>query len=297
MTAPQVAHQTTPSPQGGVVEYATSRPRVLGWLRSAAFLDGDWGTSIAYVLGIGFTLAFYSSFWHLMMMLALTALVAVNYMTICRLYPNGGGVYGSVYHRSRRLAVIGALLLSADYVITMSLSILEACHYFGLENPEIWAIGTIVGIGAMNWYGPKQTGGLALFISVMTILSLATIVTVSAPAALTSAHIEVPSGGFFHNWGIFAAIILSISGIESISNMTGLMKNPARDSRRAILAVLAKITIVTIFLTLAMHAVPGLTGRTEICSVSSANITSDNGSVGSSAFLSGFFSFRQETLQ
>lgn len=259
------AHHRPPitETQGGVVEYATSRPRVLGWLRSAAFLDGDWGTSIAYVLGIGFALGGYTSFWHLMMMLSLTTLVAINYISICKLYPNGGGVYSSVYHRSKTLAVIGALLLGADFVITMSLSILEACHYFGLENPEIWAIGVILCVGAMNWYGPKQTGGLALFISATTILSLATIITFSAPTALTAAHIEPLSGGFLKNWGIFAAIILSISGIESISNMTGLMKDPARDSRRAILAVLAKIVIATIFLTLAMHAVSGLTGRTE----------------------------------
>ena len=64
---------------------ATSRPRVLGWVRSASFLDGDWGTSIAYVLGISFTLAGYSSLWHLVMMLGLTTLVALNYITQCRL--------------------------------------------------------------------------------------------------------------------------------------------------------------------------------------------------------------------
>ena len=86
------------------MEYATSRPRVLGWLRSAAILDGDWGTSIAYVLGIGFALGGYASVWHLLMMLALTTLVAVNYMTICRLYPTGGGVYSSVHPRSPRRA-------------------------------------------------------------------------------------------------------------------------------------------------------------------------------------------------
>src|SRR3970282_1025008 len=126
MTSPTQTVPAVASLQPSVVEYATSRPRVLGWVRSAAILDGDWGTSIAYVLGIGFALAGNSSFWHLMAMLALTALVAVNYITICRLYPNGGGVYSSVYGRSKTWAVIGALLLSADYVVTIALSILDA---------------------------------------------------------------------------------------------------------------------------------------------------------------------------
>jgi amino acid transporter/nucleotide-binding universal stress UspA family protein len=241
-----------------VKEYATSRPRVLGWLRSAAILDGDWGTSVAYVMGLGFALAGYSSFWHLCFMLALTSLVAVNYITICRLYPHGGGVYISVYHRSQLLAVIGALLLAADYVVTMALSVLDACHYLNLGYPALWAIIIIGVVGAINWFGPKHSGGLALIISAFTLATLATIIFSSAGIAVQQATIIRPEGGLFHNWGIFVGFILSLSGIEAISNMTGLMKDPARDSRRAILSVLAKVILANVFLGLAMHAIQGL---------------------------------------
>jgi amino acid transporter/nucleotide-binding universal stress UspA family protein len=250
-TSPTLAHS-------GVKEYATSRPRVLGWLRSAAILDGDWGTSVAYVMGLGFALAGYASFWHLCFMMLLTSLVAVNYITICRLYPHGGGVYSSVYHRSQLLAVVGALLLAADYVVTMALSVLDACHYLNLEYPALCAIIIIVFIGMINWFGPKHSGGLALLISAFTLATLATIIFSSAGTALQQATIVTPSGGFFHNWGIFVGFILSLSGIEAISNMTGLMKDPARDSRRAILSVLAKVIIANLFLGLAMHAIQGL---------------------------------------
>lgn len=239
-------------------EYATSRPRVLGWLRSAAILDGDWGTSVAYVMGLGFALAGYSSFWHLCLMMVLTSLVAVNYITICRLYPHGGGVYSSVYHRSQMLAVIGALLLAADYVVTMALSVLDACHYLNLDHPAAWAIFIIAAIGIINWYGPRHSGGLALAISVFTLATLAAIIFSSAGTAVREATIVPPEGGFFHNWGIFVGFILSLSGIEAISNMTGLMKDPARDSRRAILTVLAKVIIANLLLGLAMHAIQGL---------------------------------------
>jgi len=243
--------------------HATSRPRVLGWIRSAALLDGDWGTSIAYVLGISFTLAGYTSFWHLSWMLALTALVALNYITICRLYPNGGGVYSSVAHRSKNFAVVGALLLAADYVITVSLSVLDAFHYFNLAHPAFGAIAVILLLGLFNWFGPKHSGALAFGISTITLLTLIVIIVVSAPKALTATHVAPPAGGFLKNWGIFVGLILSISGIEAISNMTGLMKDPARDSRRAILSVLTKVVIATVFLGLAMNAVPNLTPHTE----------------------------------
>jgi hypothetical protein len=62
-----------------------------------------------------------------------------------------------------------------------------------------------------------------------------------------------------HNWGIFTGFILSLSGIEAISNMTGLMKDPTRDSRKAILAVLTKVLIVNAVLGLAMLAIQNLT--------------------------------------
>ena len=248
----------TVSSHSGVTQLATSRPRVLGWLRSAAILDGDWGTSVAYVLGIGFALAGYSSFWHLSLMMVLTTLVAINYITICRLYPNGGGVYSSVYHRSQLVAVVGALLLAADYVVTMALSILDACHYLGLQYPVVWAILIILTIGAINWFGPKHSGGLALGISAFALLILLVVIVASAPTAVSSATIVPPKGGLFHNWGIFVGFILSLSGIEAISNMTGLMKDPARDSKRAILSVLTKVILVNAFLGLAMLAVQGL---------------------------------------
>jgi amino acid transporter len=240
------------------MELSTSRPRVLGWLRSAAILDGDWGTSIAYVLGIAFFLAGYESGWHLIMILVLTTMVALNYITICKLYPNGGGVYSSVSHRSRSLAVIGALLLGADYVVTASLSVLEACHYFALGSPDLWAILIIAGIGLLNWFGPRHAGTLATAISLATLVSLFVLMAAAFPSAVQHANLEPPSGSLLDNWRIFAGIILSISGIEAISNMTGVMKDPERSAKKAILAVLAKISVATLILGFAMLAIPSM---------------------------------------
>ncbi|MBI5475642.1 MAG: amino acid permease [Ignavibacteriales bacterium] len=240
------------------MELSTSRPRVLGWLRSAALLDGDWGTSIAYVLGIAFFHAGYHSNIHLMMMLSFTVLIAFNYITICRLYPNGGGVYSSVSHRSKILAVIGALMLGADFVVTASLSVLDGCHYLALGNPHLWAIGIIASIGFLNWFGPRHAGNFATIISTATMAALVVLVAFAFPSATTNINLAPDPGGFMTNWSFFVAIILSISGIESISNMTGVMKDPSRSSRRAILTVLAKISLVTVVLGFAMNAIPNL---------------------------------------
>ncbi len=240
------------------MQILTSRPRVIGWLRSAAILDGDWGTSIAYVLGIAFALAGYQSGWLLMMMLGFTTLIALNYISICRLYPNGGGVYSSVSHRSRTIASVGAFLLAADYTVTAALSVLDACHYLGLPVPELFAILFIIGIGVLNWFGPGHSGSVATSISLIAFFCLITLVAISAHTGLTQATFEPLHESPLHNWTIFVGIILSISGIEAISNMTGVMKNPTKDSRKAILVVLSKIVLATAILTAAMLAINGL---------------------------------------
>src|SRR2546423_2447360 len=111
---------------------AAERPRNVGWLQAAGLLFGDWGTSRLYVLGLAFLFAGRTSFYLIVMMSLLILAVGWAYTQICRIYPDGGGVYTAAKSRSRTLAVIGALLLFADYTVTASLSALDAFHYFGL---------------------------------------------------------------------------------------------------------------------------------------------------------------------
>lgn len=111
---------------------ASERPRNVSWRQAAGLLFGDWGTSRLYVLGLAFLFAGRTSFYLICLMSLLILAVGWAYTQICRIYPDGGGVYTAAKHKSRTLAVIGALLLFADYTVTASLSVLDAFHYFGL---------------------------------------------------------------------------------------------------------------------------------------------------------------------
>src|SRR5438270_267897 len=111
---------------------ASERPRNVGWLQAAGLLFGDCGTSRLYVLGIALFFAGRTSFWLILAMSLLILAVGWAYTQICRIYPDGGGVYTAAKNKSRTLAVVGALLLFADYTVTASLSALDAFHYFGL---------------------------------------------------------------------------------------------------------------------------------------------------------------------
>ena len=98
------------------------RPRNLDWKRAAALLYGDWGTSKAYVIGLAFVAAGFSSLPIILAVCALTGLVGINYAVICRHFPDGGGVYSAARSQGRLLAVVGALLLVADLTVTAALS-------------------------------------------------------------------------------------------------------------------------------------------------------------------------------
>lgn len=232
------------------------RPRELRWYHAGPMLFGDWGTSRLYVLGLAFFFTRHASFWFMLAMSGLLLAVGWAYAIICRLYPDGGGVYSAARQRSHTLAVIGALLLCADYVVTASLSALDAFHYVHLPHPEIWAALSIMGIGYLNYFGPTKAGTGALIVAVLTI-ALTMVIGGSAVPDLHKAQIEPPDETPFQWWSQFTSLILAISGVEAVANMTGIMVRPVeRTSRLAIWPVLIEIVVLNLVLTLAMQAVP-----------------------------------------
>src|SRR6478752_3367577 len=105
------------------------RPRNVDWKRAAGLLYGDWGTSKAYVIGLAFLAAGFSSLPIILAVCVLTGLVGINYAVICRYFPDGGGVYSAAKSQGRLLAVVGALLLVADLTVTAALSGWSALTY------------------------------------------------------------------------------------------------------------------------------------------------------------------------
>lgn len=244
------------------------RPRNVDWKRAAGLLYGDWGTSKAYVIGLAFAAAGYASFPIIVAVCVLTALVGYNYILVCRHFPDGGGVYSAARDQSRLLAVIGALLLVANFLVTAALSCNSAMHYFGVSRGQVVVatMAFIVIIGAINYFGPKHTGSLAVTLMVPMIVVVILLVLLSLPR-LTTAHLQPPSGSFGRNWQFFVAAILALSGVEAIANLTGVMKLDAgstldrphvlQTARKAIIPVAVEVVLGTALLGWAMLSLSG----------------------------------------
>ena len=253
------------------------RPRNVDWKRAAALLYGDWGTSKAYVIGLAFMAAGFSSLPLILAVCALTGLVAINYAVICRYFPDGGGVYSAARSQGRLLAVIGALLLIADLTVTAALSGWASLSYLTagaehyawiklLKDHVVFATtGILLFIGWINWYGPKHSGSLAVLLALPVIIVVVILIAVAAPH-LTTQFLERPHENPWKLWEQFVGVILALSGVEAIANMTGVMKlDPGsthdqpkvdRESAKAIWPIAIEVVLGTAILGWAMHSLP-----------------------------------------
>jgi hypothetical protein len=237
---------------------AVHRPRNVDWKRAAALLYGDWGTSKAYVIGLAFLAAGFSSLPIILAVCALTGLVGINYIVICRHFPDGGGVYSAARSQGRLLAVVGALLLLADLTVTAALSGWSALTYItsGAEHIAwikllrdhiaLTTIAMLLIMGAINYFGPKHSGSLAVALAVPTLIVVVILIGISAPH-LTTRFLQPRHESLGTLWVQFVGVILALSGAESIANVTGVMKldpgstmdkpSVARESVKAIVPV------------------------------------------------------------
>src|SRR5881227_2655819 len=193
------------------------RPRNVDWKRAAALLYGDWGTSKAYVIGLAFLAAGFSSLPIILAVCAVTGLVGINYAVICRHFPDGGGVYSAARSQGRLLAVVGALLLLADLTVTAALSGWSALTYLtsGAEHITVvrllrdhialTTIGVLLIMGLINYFGPKHSGSFAVALALPTAVVVILLIALSAPH-LTTRFLERPHQSFTTVWVQFVGV-------------------------------------------------------------------------------------------
>jgi len=246
---------------------AVHRPRNVDWKRAAALLYGDWGTSKAYVLGLAFAAAAFSSFPIILAVCALTAIVAYNYIIVCAHFPDGGGVYSAAREQSRFLASVGALLLVANFIVTAALSGWSAVSYLGVSDTSarIATMVLVLVVGVINFFGPKHSGSVSLWLALPAILVISIIVALAGPH-LTTTHLEPRHENLSVVWVQFVGVILALSGVEAVANITGVMKldpdstpdkpKVTRTAAKAIIPVAIEVVLGTALLGWAMMSMP-----------------------------------------
>ncbi|HKQ40231.1 MAG TPA: amino acid permease, partial [Verrucomicrobiae bacterium] len=153
----------------------------------------------------------------------------------------------------------------ADLTVTAALSGWAALSYFNIpilkEHIVLSTVTALLIMGLINFYGPKHSGSLAVLLAVPTVLAVIALIIVSAPH-LTRAHFEPLHESYQQVWVQFCSVILALSGVEAIANLTGVMKldegstiaepRVGREAAKAIWPVAIEVVIGTALLGWAM---------------------------------------------
>jgi amino acid transporter len=234
---------------------------LLGPILCWAVVFADIGTSVYYVPGILYntegitTLAGFFVF----LTMSVFVLLTLKYAEVTHRFPQGGGVVTvAAQAMNHWVGALGGMFILVDYFLTAAISCLAGILYFSVVVPALspialWiAIVVLVLLGILNWVGISESARVSLVGAVIAFLSdIAILVTVFTHISFGEFLSLFPR--MFQNHSLapisiligFAASFLAFSGLESISQLSPVMKLP----RKRVAGMALLLVILTIGLT------------------------------------------------
>jgi amino acid transporter len=260
----------------------------LGAFLCWAVVFADIGTSVYYVPGILYSQVGKLAGLFVFMTLIVFLLLTLKYAEVSVRFPEGGGVVTVAAHGINPWAgALGGMFILVDYFLTSSISSLSGLQYLQTVIPPIAPYVLIITLivvlllGVLNWYGIKESAifsatiAVAAFICDLFIL-LFVFIRVPLPVIGLVFHQMFSA----HHLGVptiltgFAGAFLAFSGLESISQLSPVMKTPRHKTvtwALAFVVITVGLTspLLTVFSTTlltdpvllhATHAAPALQG-------------------------------------
>ncbi len=234
-------------PQGHQEEHEA---QTLGPLLCWAVVFADIGTSIYYVPGILYgTVGKLAGFFVLLTMIVFM-LLTFKYVEVTYRFPQGGGVV-TVAARALNswFGALGGMFILVDYFLTAAISCLSGMLYLSVVIPVLGPQTTFLGfpmallvtllvlvlLGVLNWVGVSESAKVSLIGAIIAFVSdVAILVTVFTHISLPEILALFPrmfSGKTLTPVTVlvgFAGSFLAFSGLESISQLSPVMKLPRR---------------------------------------------------------------------
>src|SRR6266487_4466547 len=228
----------------------------LGPLLCWAVVFADVGTSIYYVPGILYGNVGNLAGFFVMLTMSVFVLLTLKYAEVTHRFPQGGGVV--------TVAALGGMFILVDYFLTAAISCLSGMLYLSVVVPALvpftleMSIGVLLLLGLLNWFGVSESAKVSLVGALIAFLSdIALLVTVFMHLSLSQflalfpymfAHQKLTLPALLVG---FAGSFLAFSGLESISQLSPVMKTPRKKvAGIALLLVVLTIGITSPLLTL-----------------------------------------------
>ncbi|HEY7122806.1 MAG TPA: APC family permease [Ktedonobacterales bacterium] len=252
----------TPKNKSSADEHEHGR---LGFFLCWAVVFADIGTSVYYTPGILYGQVGNLAGFFVFLTMAVFVLLTLKYSEVTYRYPEGGGVV-TVAAKALHpwMGALGGMFILVDYFLTAAISSLSGLIYFSVVIPRIGpavlpiTLVMLTLLGVLNWWGVSESatvsavGALVAFFSDIAIL-IVVFASVPLPELL---HLipQMFEGQHLTGWALltgFSGAFLAFSGLESISQLSPVMKTPRkRTGRLALLLVVLTIGITSPLLTL-----------------------------------------------
>src|SRR5438874_178042 len=238
---------------------------LLGPILCWAVVFADIGTSVYYVPGI-----LYGNFgtlagFFVLLTMSVFVLLTLKYAEVTHRFPQGGGVVTVAAQAINHwVGALGGMFILVDYFLTAALSCLSGVLYFSVVVPAIGprflevTIGILILLGILNWIGISESAKVSLVGAIIAFVSdLAVLFTVFTHISFAE-FLSLFPAMFVHQKITpaymligFAGSFLAFSGLESISQLSPVMKIPRKlVAGMALLLVILTIGITSPLLTM-----------------------------------------------
>ncbi|MEO8973436.1 MAG: APC family permease, partial [Ktedonobacteraceae bacterium] len=198
-------------------------------------------------------------------------LLTLKYAEVTHRYPQGGGVVTVAAQAINHwVGALGGMFILVDYFLTSAISSISGIQYFSVVLPAIGlsvklpivgsiqiiilliTIGVLILLGILNWIGISESAKVSLVGAIIAFLSdLAILITVFTHMSIAT-FFSLFSAMFAHETLTpasilvgFAGSFLAFSGLESISQLSPVMKTP----RKRVAGIALLIVVLTIGIT------------------------------------------------
>src|SRR5579864_5512486 len=231
----------------------------LGPLLCWAVVFADVGTSIYYVPGILYGKVGNLAGFFVMLTMSVFVLLTLKYAEVTHRFPQGGGVVTVAAQAINHwVGALGGMFILVDYFLTAAISCLSGVLYLSVVVPALvpvtlaMTIGVLLLLGLLNWFGVSESAKVSLVGALIAFLSdIALLVTVFTHLSFSQFLALFPSMFAHQKLTLpallvgFAGSFLAFSGLESISQLSPVMKTP----RKKVAGMALLLVVVTIGLT------------------------------------------------
>ena len=234
---------------------------LLGPLLCWAVVFADIGTSIYYVPGILYNTEGITTLagFFVLLTFSVFVLLTLKYAEVTYRFPQGGGVVTVAAQAINHwFGALGGMFILVDYFLTAAISCLSGMIYLSVVLPAInplvleIAITVLILLGILNWVGISESAKVSLVGAIIAFISdLAILVTVFTHISFSDFIALIPKMFANHSLGPaniligFAASFLAFSGLESISQLSPVMKTP----RKKVAGIALLLVVLTIGIT------------------------------------------------